>query len=297
MSLWTLHRRLIQIAAAISLGLLALGFVVIGWQLAGATGASGPTSYTATASPSATCSATSTATRTATPTATPSATATVPPTATPAPTETPTATVSSERTLAVPVILQGLPLSCEVAGMRMVAAAVTGSAPIEGDLLACMPRNPNPYLGFRGDPAGSSRHSDGSINWDNYGAYAPAVADTLNDCVFTASQANYKAVALGDVSYERIAQAVLNGYPVIVWVTKRQEAQTTEIETPEGPVRLVYGEHVWVVAGHYLDGTFQVHDPYPQRNGVQTFRVRTFPNWELFDRMAVFIEPAQPTTQ
>ncbi len=153
-----------------------------------------------------------------------------------------------------------------------------------------MPRDPNPYLGFRGDPAAYNRNSDGSVNWDNYGIYAPAVAATLNKCVLEPGGRKFKAVATSGTAYQQVAKAVLDGFPVIVWVTKRQEAETTHIDTSQGPVQLVAGEHVWVVVGYHEDGTFDVHDPYPQKNGVQTFRALSFPNWDLFERMAVFVE-------
>lgn len=213
-------------------------------------------------------------------------------TATPTNTATATVTRLASRVLSVPVILQELPLSCEIAGMRMVLAALYSDVPNEQELLACMPRNRNPYLGFRGDPAGRNRYPDGRINWENYGAYAPVVAETLNRCVLEPAGGEFEAVAVKGTSYQEVAEAVLNGYPVIVWISKRQDdVEETTIDTPQGPVRLVFGEHVWVVVGYHEDGTFEVHDPYPQQNGKQTLRVHSFPNWELFDRMAVFIWP------
>lgn len=181
--------------------------------------------------------------------------------------------------------------------MRMVLAALYNNVPSEGELLACMPRNPNPYLGFRGDPAGRNRYPDGRINWENYGAYAPAVAETLNRCALEPAGGEFEAVAVKGTSYGEVADAVLSGYPVIVWVSKRQDVEETTIDTPQGPVRLVFGEHVWVVVGYHEDGTFEVHDPYPQQNGKQTFRVHSFPNWELFDRMAVFVGPRNRSDQ
>jgi len=234
---------------------------------------------------------TSTPTITPTPTPSPTVTATTTPTATTTSTPTPPAT----RVLSVPVILQELPLSCEFAGMRMVLFAVLGTAPSEEELLDCMPRNPNPYLGFRGDPAGYNVLADGSINWENYGAYAPVVAETLNKCVFEPSGEQFRAVAVSNASYQQVADAVLDGYPVIVWVAKRKKAITTDIDTPHGSVPLIFGEHVWVVVGYHEDGTFDVHDPYPQKSGVQTFRVSSFPSWDLFDRMAVFIVSRETT--
>jgi uncharacterized protein YvpB len=76
-----------------------------------------------------------------------------------------------------------------------------------------------------------------------------------------------------------------------VWVAKGSDPKTITVDTPEGEVLLVFGEHVWVVVGFYEDGTFEVNDPYPQKNESQTLRVRSFPNWELFDQMAVFVIP------
>ena len=175
--------------------------------------------------------------------------------------------------------------------MRMVLAGILGAAPPETELLACMPRDENPYRGFRGNPAGYSKHADGSINWDNYGMYAPAVADTLNDCALGKPIRRFRARAALQVSYDDVADAVLQGNPVIVWVTKQGEAARTTVSTPSGDVLLVYGEHVWVVMGVHEDGTFDVHDPYPQKSGVQTLNVSRFPNWDLFDQMAVFVEP------
>ena len=197
------------------------------------------------------------------------------------------------RVLSVPVILQELPLSCETAAMRMVLAGILGTAPDEQELLACLPRNPNPYLGFRGDPAGYNHYADGSINWDNYGVYAPALAETLNRCAL-GETGRFQAVAQTNVTYQQVAEAVLDGYPVIVWVAKRSGVEVTTVDTEQGPVQLVFGEHVWVVVGYHEDGTFEIHDPYPQKNGSQTLLVSSFPNWKLFDGMAVFVRPREP---
>ena len=297
---WLQRNRLRSIVAASALLILAaLALAYIG--ITGGGGPLGPRpTLTATPSPTATPTVTRTPTRTltatptsppATPTQTASPTATATATLTPTQTPTATATRPAARVLPVPVILQELPLSCEVAGMRMVLAALLGDAPRERDLLACMPRNPNPYLGFRGNPAASSRHADGSINWDNYGAYAPAVAETLNQCALKASGGEFEAVAVKGTSYAEVAQAVLDGYPVMVWLAKGTDPATTTVDTPDGQALLVFGEHVWVVVGYHEDGTFDVNDPYQQKNGEQTLHVRSFPNWELFDQMAVFIIP------
>lgn len=295
---WLKHNRLLWIIGLLSLGLLGIGY----WAFATGYSLSSYLSPTSTPVPTPlptrtvimpTQNATETWSPTLTPTdaPTPTPTLTLTPTATPTITATAAPTRPSSRVLPVPLILQELPLSCEIAGMRMVIAALSNHVPSEQELLSCMPRNPNPYLGFRGDPAGRNRYPDGRINWENYGAYAPAVAETLNQCVLEPAGGKFEAIAMKGTSYKEVADAILEGYPVIVWVSKRQEIIETTIDTPEGPVRLVFGEHVWVVIGYHEDGTFEVHDPYPQQNGKQTLRVQSFPNWELFDRMAVFVWP------
>ncbi len=292
---WIRRNNPLSILALAWLGLLSLSLLVIGWQNLG--GSIGLPIGTAFWLPSPTPSASPTATVTHSPTAT--AKPTLTPTRTASPTRTPTATPArpSARVLSVPIILQELPLSCESAGMRMVLAALLDAVPSEEEILECLPRDSNPYLGFRGDPAGYSRFDDGSINWENYGAYAPIVASTLNRCALEPAHSEFEAIAASNVSYDQVAEAVLDGYPVIVWVARSDQAETRTIDTPAGPVQLVFGEHVWVVVGYHEDGTFEVHDPYPRKNGVQTFGVDTFPNWDLFDRMAVFVRPRQAESE
>lgn len=293
------HNKLLWGICFLSFGLLVVSY----WALGRGSGFGSYSSPTLTpvlpSSPACTATPKRTATQTLTSTRPPTPILTHSPTWVPtvSPTRTATPTRLASRVLSVPVILQELPLSCEIAGMRMILAALYSDVPSEQELLACMPRNPNPYLGFRGDPAGRNRYPDGRINWENYGAYAPAVAETLNRCALEPAGGEFEAVAVKGTSYQEVADAVLNGYPVIVWVSKRQDIEKNTIDTPQGPVELVFGEHVWVVVGYREDGTFEVHDPYPQQNGKQTFHVRSFPNWELFDHMAVFVWPRNRADQ
>jgi uncharacterized protein YvpB len=299
---WLQRSRTLRIAAAsvlLSLLLVALTMTYLGMPGGSSSFRPHPTlTLTPSATPTPTVTRTptptsppATSTQTATPTPTVTATRTLTPTPTSTQMPTATATLAAGHVLSVPVILQELPLSCEAAGMRMVVAGMLGDAPSEAALLACMPRNPNPYLGFRGDPAARNRYQDGSINWDNYGMYAPAVAEMLNQCVLEPAGARFEAVAVKGAGYEEVARAVVDGYPVIVWVARGSPPETTIVDTPTGQAPLVFGEHVWVVVGYYEDGTFEVHDPYPQKNGEQILRVRSFLNWELFDQMAVFVVP------
>lgn len=285
-------KRFVLVVAVSFLGLLCLGLVAFYPRLVKGVGTL--SQKPAIPVPSLTCTVVPSSTRI--PSATPSATGTPTPTAAATLVPTPVPTRLSARVLPVPVILQQLPLSCEFAAMRMVLAALLGKAPSEEELIGCMPRAPNPNLGFRGDPAGYNRFPDGAINWDNYGAYAEAVAWTLNHCALEPAGGEFKASATRGTTYDEIAEAVLGGHPVIVWVTKRQRVETTLVGTSQGPVQLVMGEHVWVVVGYHADGTFDVHDPYPQADQVQTLHARTFPNWEMFDRMAVFVAPAKAST-
>lgn len=291
MMTWARHHRLL--AGALALVLL---FVLAAFALPSMRGTieQALLSLAPTATPTVTPTATplpptptATATVTPTPTLVPSPIATS--TNTPAPSPTSAPTDRATHSLDVPLILQELPLSCEFAGMRMMLAELLGSAPPEPEVIACMPKNANPYQGFRGDPAGYNLSAEGGIVWENYGAYAPAVAEALNRCFL--SQTALEAYAVEDATYEHVATSIKEGYPVMVWVTKRGEPITTEVDTPEGPVRLVFGEHVWVVSACYEDGTFDALDPYPQKSGRQVFHAQTFPNWDMFDRMAVFIRP------
>ncbi|MBM4429337.1 MAG: hypothetical protein FJ026_03190 [Chloroflexi bacterium] len=284
MSDWLQQYRKLGVVLIVLAGLL-LSLVWACWQYRAGDGGF-PFAHRLSASPTHTAAALPAPSPTPTPSLVPTATAT------PAPTliAKATATKLAGHLLPVPVILQELPLSCEFASMRMVSAALLGDAPSEEELLDCMPRDPNPYLGFRGNPAGYNRHEDGSTNWDNYGVYAPAVAETLNRCVLLPAGSRLRAVAIKGVTYEEIVQSLLDGYPVIVWVSKREQVETKIVDTPQGPVQLASGEHVWVVVGYYEDDTFAIHDPYPDRNGQQTLRVPSFPNWELFDHMAVFVQ-------
>ena len=297
---WIRRNLALSLTGAVLVGLCAVGLCsMLLWatgmlnpQFAFAYVVRSPThTPTATHRPTPTRSPTPTVTATRTPTLTPTRTRT------PAPILTPTPIMPAERVLSVPVILQELPLSCEFAGMRMVSAALLGKAPAEDELIACMSRDPDPYRGFRGDPAGYNRFADDTINWENYGAYAPAVAKALNSCVLLRSGGEFEAQSLRGVSYRQVAQAVSAGYPVIVWVAKRETAETKTVGTPEYPIQLVFGEHVWVVVGYHEDGSFDVHDPYPRKDGEQVLRVHSFPNWELFERMAVFVKPRQPNLE
>jgi len=288
MRIWMQRNKWLSLAVAL-LALLTLGLLLVveqstvtGWGFRWNLDVSGRSrALTATPSVTATCVPTAASTSLLVPSAIPTSTTTA----------TPTATRLTSRVLSVPVILQELPLSCEFAGMRMLLSAILDNVPSEKELIACMPRDDNPNLGFRGDPAGYNRFSDGSINWSNYGVYAPAVAVAMNRCVLVPVSSKFMAVAENSTSYQAVASAVLDGTPVMVWVTKRQQVETMRVDTPQGSVQLAMGEHVWVVVGYHADGTFDVLDPYPQKDSVQTFHVHTFPNWELFDHMAVFVVP------
>jgi uncharacterized protein YvpB len=287
---WIQRNNPLGIILLMWVALLILSLLVIGWQ--DVNGVARVPSASSLPSPPASTTPIALPTRSPTP----SPTETQPPTNTAKlrATATVTPALPAARILSVPVVLQELPLSCEFAGMRMVASALFGTAPNEEDLIACMPRDPNPYRGFRGDPAGYNHFADGTINWENYGAYAPAVASALNDCVLEPAGGRFEAVARRGISYQYVADTVLKGYPVIVWVAKREGAETTAVGPPEEAVRLVSGEHVWVVVGYHEDGTFTIHDPYPQKNGKQVIRVRSFPNWGMFDHMAVTITRPGP---
>lgn len=224
-----------------------------------------------------------TAQPTASPTALPPSEAAATPTPIPKPgPDEPFAYVSTYRPQAV-VLLDAVPalpqlrnLSCEAATIRMVLAA-RGVEASEEEVLARMPRNENPHLGFRGDPEGDGHDAD----LKDYGTYAEVVAEVLRS--FGAP-----AEAVRGMSEWELRQTVRSGKAVIVWVTGEEEPKVLEKEG----YRLVEGEHVYVVVGLLSDGRLLVHDPWGVR--ADSGRPGTFPvwaveKWELFDRQAVVI--------
>lgn len=176
----------------------------------------------------------------------------------------------------VPALPQLRNLSCEAATMRMVLAA-RGVAASEEEILARMPRNENPHLGFRGDVDGDGH--DEALK--DYGTYAEVAAQALQSY-------GAPAQAVRGMSDGQLREAVRGGNAVIVWVTAKQQPRIIEADG----YRLVEEEHVYVVVGLLKDGRLLVHDPWGVRadSGRDgTFAVWVMVQWDLFDRQAVVV--------
>jgi uncharacterized protein YvpB len=171
---------------------------------------------------------------------------------------------------------QGHSLSCESSAASM-AAQYHGVALTEAEVLAALPRNDNPYLGFRGNVDGPP----GSII--DYGVYAGPVAEILNNVGL-----QVRTIAGG---LEGIRAALARGNPVIAWITYDCQVSTPTTEViGDQTVPLVPYQHAVVLTGYNQNGMW-ANDPW---DGQEDF----YSNGDLrramsyFDNMA--LEVAAP---
>lgn len=156
--------------------------------------------------------------------------------------------------LDAPVYKQQHNLSCESSAAAM-AADFYGVQVDEADIMAALPRHPNPHLGFRGDVDGSF----GGI--EDYGVYAEPMRRVLADLGLEVSHFS------GGVN--EIREHIRQGRLVMAWVTYDLQVQSpVQVWFDEGdPVTLVPYEHVVLVVGYNADGLW-VNDPY---TGISRF--------------------------
>jgi uncharacterized protein YvpB len=153
----------------------------------------------------------------------------------------------AEARLNVPRQRQSHNLSCESSASSMVAQ-YQGVNLSEADVLAALPRNDNPNLGFRGNidglPGGTT----------DYGVYAGPILAILNS-------RGLRAWAV-DKGLEGIEAAIARGNPVIAWVTYNCQTSAPLEATIGGKmVTLVPYQHVVVVTGYNADGVW-ANDPW-----------------------------------
>ena len=135
-----------------------------------------------------------------------------------------------------------------------MAAQYHGSNLSEADVLAALPYNDNPNIGFRGNIDGPT----GGIQ--DYGVYAGPILEVLNNHGLQAWPVR------GGVA--GIRAAVARGNPVIAWVTYDCLPSTPVETTINGEtVALVPNQHVVVVTGYNADGVW-ANDPW---DGQQDF--------------------------
>lgn len=184
---------------------------------------------------------------------------------------------------AASILLQGFPklrqqhsLTCE----SSAASMATRGRITESQLMAVMPHNPNPNLGFRGSIDGE----EGTTLVD-YGVYAAPLHAALlhfgypNDVVMYGNRWS-------------IVSSLSKGWPLVAWVTynlqpgKPRLAQTNMI-----PFVLVPHEHAVLILG-YDDAGVYANDPWTAKlvhYGWHSFNH----SWGLFGNMALSIQPCQ----
>lgn len=177
-----------------------------------------------------------------------------------------------------PQLYQQHTLTCEAATVSMATQGIVS----ESSIVAAMPVNSDPWLGFRGVIDGRSTLAGGLAN---YGIYAPPLAREMQDFGYqTAVISGTDAPAL-----LRYSVGVLH-LPVVVWVTyrlRREQAIAGHAAGESFP--LVRYEHARLVVGYDAAGVY-THDPLdgPRHDPWPAF-LRA---WGSFDEMGLIVAPA-----
>jgi uncharacterized protein YvpB len=153
----------------------------------------------------------------------------------------------SEARLSVARQQQSHNLSCESSAASMVAQ-YHGVNLSEAEVLAALPLDDNPHLGFRGNVDGPT----GGIQ--DYGVYAAPILEILNS---QGLRARLVEEGLGGIQ-----AAIARGNPVIAWVTYDCNPSTpARVEVDGELVTLVPWQHVVVVTGYDDEGVW-ANDPW-----------------------------------
>jgi uncharacterized protein YvpB len=162
-------------------------------------------------------------------------------------------------------------LSCESSAASM-AAQYHGVDLSESQVIASLPLNDNPYLGFRGNVDGPT----GGIQ--DYGVYAGPIMAVLNDWGLQAT-----AIEGGVTG---IQAALARGNPVIAWVPY-DCLPSTPVETIINgeTVSLVPNQHVVVITGYNAEGVW-ANDPWDGLEDFYTY-AELDRGMSYFDDMAI----------
>ncbi len=118
----------------------------------------------------------------------------------------------------------------------------------EAEVVAALPYDDNPYLGFRGNVDGPT----GGIA--DYGVYAGPIIEVLNSHGLQAWPV--------EAGVEGIKAAVARGHPVIAWVTYDcMVSAPVEVNIGGQQVSLTPNQHVVVVTGYDAEGVW-ANDPW-----------------------------------
>lgn len=173
-----------------------------------------------------------------------------------------------------PTLRQQHSLTCE----SSAASMGTRGALSESQIMSAIPRNPDPNLGFRGNPDGEQGRA-----LVDYGVYAAPVQRALAHFDY-----HSEVVSYGNDSMLR--SYVNQGWPVLVWVTYRLQPAVPRLAQHLGvQFILVPHEHALLLVG-YDRGTIIANDPW---TGTEVrYSWRDFNrSWGYFGNMALAIEP------
>lgn len=173
-----------------------------------------------------------------------------------------------------PRFRQQHPLTCETSAASMGTRGVI----TEGQLMALIPRNPNPNLGFRGNPEGQEGKS-----MIDYGVYAAPVRGALLHYGFRSDVIMYG-------SDDLLASYLNRGWPVVVWITYGLRAEQPHLAQSNGvQFILVPFEHAVLVVG-YDQYHIYANDPWTGKR--VTYLWGNFNRaWGYFGDMALAMEP------
>jgi hypothetical protein len=117
-----------------------------------------------------------------------------------------------------PTLKQERSLTCE----SSAASMGTRGAVSEDQIMAALPRNPNPNLGFRGNPNGRQ-----GTSLVDYGVYAAPVHAALG-------KFGYNSNVLSYANDGAIKSSIDRGWPVVVWVTYQLQPAQPRLAVHDG---------------------------------------------------------------
>jgi uncharacterized protein YvpB len=182
-----------------------------------------------------------------------------------------------------PTLRQQHSLTCESSAASMATRAVLS----ESQIMAVMPRSPDPNLGFRGNPDGEERPG-----LADYGVYAAPVHTAL-------AHFGYRSDVLTYVPDSTLRAYLNRGWPVVVWITYSLLKETPRLAAwRDQQFFLVPREHAVLAVGYQPSGII-VNDPWVAK--TITYPWWSFNRaWGYFGDMALAIEPCPepaPVTQ
>jgi len=173
-----------------------------------------------------------------------------------------------------PALRQQHSLTCEASATSMATRAHVR----ESQIMSFLPRNPNPNLGFRGNPDGTQ-----GTRLVDYGVYAGPVQKVL-------LHYGYKSDSLMYGDFPQIISYINRGWPVVAWVTYAlQRARPRFAWWSGSQFFLVPHEHTVLITG-YDSSSVVVNDPWD--GGVYRYKWQSFNRaWGYFGRMALAVNP------